>query len=43
MLAGQAGRSAEEIADAVQDAVTAFANGPRRDDLALLVLRVDGD
>jgi PAS domain S-box-containing protein len=37
-----AGRPAEDIADAVVDAVKAFASAARRDDLALLVLRVPG-
>jgi len=41
-VAGEAaGRAAHEIAEAIQDAVAAFAPGPPADDQALLVLRVD--
>jgi serine phosphatase RsbU (regulator of sigma subunit) len=41
VLAAHAGADAEEIADAIQQAVDDFATPTRRDDLALLVLRVD--
>jgi PAS domain S-box-containing protein len=42
VLAGCAGSDAETIADAVQRAVQDFAEGPRRDDVAVLVLSVEG-
>ncbi|HEU4355633.1 MAG TPA: PP2C family protein-serine/threonine phosphatase, partial [Actinomycetota bacterium] len=40
LLATLPGRTAQEIADAVLDAVVAFRSGQPRDDIALLVLRV---
>ena len=40
-LASRAGRTAEDMADAVTGAVKAFARGPRRDDQALLLLSVE--
>lgn len=40
LLGRPAGRSAEEIAEAVESAVVAFHGGPLDDDLAVLVLRV---
>lgn len=40
VLAGQGGRGADEVADAVVTDVTAFQDGPARDDVALLVVRV---
>ena len=41
-LAACAGSDAETIAEAVQGAVQEFAEGPRRDDIAVLVLSVEG-
>ena len=41
-LAGCAGSDAETMADAVQRAVQDFTEGPRRDDVAVLVLSVEG-
>ncbi|HSD49579.1 MAG TPA: PP2C family protein-serine/threonine phosphatase, partial [Actinomycetota bacterium] len=40
LLTTLAGRTAQEIADAVLDEVVAFRSGQPRDDIALLVLRV---
>ena len=40
LLARRAGRSAEEIAEALESAVVAFHGGPLDDDLAVMVLRV---
>ncbi|HEU4529088.1 MAG TPA: GAF domain-containing protein [Actinomycetota bacterium] len=42
LLASLAGRSAQEIADAVLEEVVAFRSDQPRDDIALLVLRVAG-
>ncbi len=39
VVAAQAGRSAERVADALVADVTAFQEGPMRDDIALLVVR----
>jgi GAF domain-containing protein/PAS domain-containing protein len=41
-LASRAGSDAETMADAVQRAVQDFTEGPRRDDVAVLVLTVEG-
>jgi serine phosphatase RsbU (regulator of sigma subunit) len=41
LLASHAGRSAEEIAAAVDDAVASFRTGAARDDVAVLVVRVE--
>ena len=40
LLSRRAGRSAEEIAEALESAVVAFHGGPLDDDLAVMVLRV---
>ena len=40
LLARQAGRTADEIAEALEGAVVGFHGGPLDDDLAVLVLRV---
>jgi serine phosphatase RsbU (regulator of sigma subunit) len=42
LLAGLGGRSAAEVADALESAVVDFAGGPTGDDVALMVLRRPG-
>jgi serine phosphatase RsbU (regulator of sigma subunit) len=42
VLAGRAGSDAETMVDAVHQAAQNFARGPRRDDVAILVLSVEG-
>jgi sigma-B regulation protein RsbU (phosphoserine phosphatase) len=42
VLAGCAGSDAETVAEAIQRALLDFAEGPRRDDVAVLVLSVEG-